>query len=106
MSLFHPDEFERAAQIPDEWAVDYYRPSDICWKCAKPLTDDFLVCEQGFSGSPFKVNWAEGPEIWLHVDCAHGLALELLEDYLKFQHIRARKKFQKEFGFDPLDEEQ
>jgi hypothetical protein len=54
MSLYHPDEFERDARLPeDEQAVEYYRPSDICFHCAKVLgADDHLVVVHGYEGSP------------------------------------------------------
>jgi hypothetical protein len=111
MSVFHPDEFERDALLPeDEQAIEYYRPSDICFKCAKVLGDDHLVVVHGYEGSPFTDSgWDEvkgryvDPEIWLHVDCAHDLALRLLEDYLEVKHIRDRRKICKAIGL--TDEE-
>jgi hypothetical protein len=108
MSVFYPDEFERDALLPeDEQAVEYYRPSDICFKCAKVLGDDHLVVVHGYEGSPFKDSWDEvkgryvNPEIWLHVDCAHDLALALLEDYLKVKRIKSRKSARAELGLPP-----
>jgi hypothetical protein len=103
MSVFYPDEFEREDELE---AIDFYRPSDVCFKCAKVLGDDHLVFVHGYDGSPCTDNWDEvtgrwvdDREIWLHVDCAHDLALALIEDYLSARRIEGRA----ELGFDDHD---
>jgi hypothetical protein len=86
MSLFHGNEFERE----DEQAIDHYKPSDLCFKCARPLNgDDLLVYVSGYDNEP---------EIWMHVDCAHDLALDLLKDFLAVKRMKDRKKARAELG--------
>src|SRR5262245_44304691 len=98
MSVFRPDEFERDALLPEnDQAIDYYKPTDVCFKCGKVLGDEHLVIVQGFDGSgcilgswdEVKGRWIH-PEIWLHVDCAHDLALDLIADYVDARQMEGR----------------
>lgn len=111
MSLFPANEFERRLQIPEEAeALDYCKPTDICWKCGGVLDgDDVLVYVHGCEGSPFYPDdwdyFKPSPQIWLHLDCAHDLALELLKDYLIGKEPRDRKEIRAELGLPPLPED-
>jgi|SRR4029453_14664852 hypothetical protein len=112
MSLINTTrEFGREGESPEEeqfWmqVLDRYNPTDACFKCGRPLTDDLLVVVSGYDelydpSEEFKMR-----EIWLHVDCAHDLALRLIEDYLKVKQIRDRKKARKELGLPPHPEDE
>src|SRR5262245_44912496 len=121
MSLYDPKELERDALLPAEAldALDYYVPSDICFKCGGVLSgDDVLIYAHGCEGSPCKDSWDEvnklpsgygkgwyppRPQIWMHVDCAHDLALSLLKDYLKVKEERDRKEARARLGLPPDD---
>jgi hypothetical protein len=108
MSVFRPDEFERDALLPEnEQTVEHYRPSDVCFRCAKVLGDEHLVVVSGYEGSPHTDSWDEvkgryiDPEIWLHADCARDLAMDLQKDYFAVKQVRDRKEARARLGFPP-----
>jgi hypothetical protein len=109
VALYRPNEFERDALLPEgEQGIDRYKPSDVCFRCGNVLDgNDYLVTKHGCEGSPLhNDDWylEDQPQIWLHPDCAHDLALDLLSDYLAAKHIRDRKELRAKFGLPPEDE--
>jgi hypothetical protein len=119
MSVFRPDEFERdAREHPHNQAIHYYKPTDFCFKCARPLDgDDFLIIVNGYNDLPVSDDFStdsEGTfvnkpqyqvEFWLHVDCAHDLALDLLKDYQAVKDVRDRKEARARLGLPPDPED-
>src|SRR5262249_38597133 len=111
MSLFDTREFERDIdRPPEEQYIDLVRPSDTCFKCGGPLTDNVVVRLRGCSPFVYYVNehdWKNDPQVWLHADLAHDMALDLLREYMEVKEVRDRIAARKKFGLpiDPKDEE-
>ena len=108
MSLFHVKAFENETcpEEEDYWleVLDSYKPTDACFKCGRPLTDDLLVTVDGCDKLNDPSGVFNGPQIWMHVDCAHDLAMDLLEDYLTVKRERDRKELRAKYGLPPEDD--
>jgi hypothetical protein len=95
-------------QAFQEQVLDSYNPPDICFHCGAVLGDDLVVHVIGCGGLPI---YPEGydplkdhQQLWLHVQCAHDLALDLLNDFLKAENERKRIQARRRLG--PSDEEE
>src|SRR5262245_49000658 len=73
MALFDVREFGREGGRYDDHPAEVLHPTDRCFVCYQPLGDDTLIYWAGLSDAAMH-------EIWMHVKCAHDLALGLLKD--------------------------